>query len=170
MVTALFWLGFSHDPMLLVILLFLMKYILDIISSDLTKVVSPSNIRWKCDLSMSEGQCRNSSEPTGMIYSHSPLKHKHKELPWALTWGWGPFLTQDCVCRSSCPPRLVSRWNLLGMEGRPRQLPSLGEVDAWSPVLVKLQAKEGFLCLFHLGRKLQVKSILWVNVTEIFLQ
>ena len=47
---------FFHDPILTVILLFTIKHILDIISSDLTKVVFPLKIRWKCDLSMSEGE------------------------------------------------------------------------------------------------------------------
>lgn len=79
---------FFHDPILTVILLFTIKHILDIISSDLTKVVFPLKIRWKCDLSMSEGEVEIHQilqKPTGMICNHSPLKHKHKELPWALT-------------------------------------------------------------------------------------
>ena len=57
-----------HDSILLVTALFIVMHILDIISSDLTKVVTPLKIRGKCDLFMSEGNiefirtCRNPQE------------------------------------------------------------------------------------------------------------
>lgn len=153
------------------ILLFTKKHILDIISSDL-KIISPLKIRWKCDLSMSEGDCRNSPDSTEThrndLQSQSPEAYTQGASMGSNMEVGALFYRGLCLWRLPCPLAHVQIEPRLGWKA------GLGNFPGWAKWMLGPQCwwnykpKKVLLPLPPAGQ-LQVKSIQWAYVTNILL-